>query len=304
MTRSHGPLPAVAVLLFVGSGLMAPAARAAARAADELSSSPQTASSQLTSSQPAEATQAAEGPAFPLPTLRTPLPVLQERFVGVASRATRFDWRSTTAMVGVFASELIERNNFAAVRLGLLGRRALGDLVIEGGVSWAASFATSSSDLIALTPYRQAGRPARLELEANVAYPLAEGVTTASAWFVPPAELVLNVIGGARYLLYPQLFFSERPPSDIPFGLGTAASIVSPVLTDEDVVILERDATPSMAIDRARLQVLLGVGTDVYFQPGIFFAPRALVAIPVLAPLSSTSLGFFWEVTALVGFAW
>jgi hypothetical protein len=239
-----------------------------------------------------------------LPTKRTPLPVLQERFVGVASRATRFDWRATTAMVGLIGSELIERNNFASVRLGILGRKAVGDLVVEGAVTWADSFATKSSELIALTPYRQAGRPARLELEANVAWPLAEAVTTSSPWFVPPAELVVSAVGGARYLLYPQLFFAERPASDLPVGLDTAASVVSPVLTDSDVLVLENGAVPGMAIDRARVQVLVGVDTDVYFRPGVFVSPRALLAVPLLAPFSSTSLGWWWELSAVVGYAW
>jgi hypothetical protein len=225
------------------------------------------------------------------PTTRTPLPLLQERFVGVASRATRFDW-------------LIERNNFASVRLGVLGRKALGDLVVEGAVSWANSFATSGSELIALTPYRQAGRPARLELEANVAWPLAEASTTASLWFLPPAEIVVNAIGGARYLLYPQLFLAERPSSDLPFGVDAAVSVVSPVLSDSDVQVLERDAVPGMAIDRARLQTLLGLGTDVYFPPGVFVTPRALLAVPLLSPFSSTSVGWWWEMSAVVGFAW
>jgi hypothetical protein len=239
-----------------------------------------------------------------LPTTRTPLPLLQERFVGVASRATRFDWRNTTAMVGVIGSELIERNNFASLRLGIVGRKAVGDLVVEGAVTWADSFSTTSSTLIALTPYRQAGRPARAELEVNVAWPLAEAVTTASPWFVPPAEVVVSAIGGARYLLYPQLFFAERPPSGLPPGFDTAASILSPIVTDSDVLVLEQGAAPGMAIDRARVQVLTGIATDVYFRPGIFVSPRALLALPLLAPVSSTSLGWWWELSAVVGYAW
>jgi hypothetical protein len=268
---------------------------------------PATATSTETSTEPAhDAKQATTLTATPqdLPTTRTPLPLLQERFVGVASRATRFDWRATTGMVGLVGSELIERNNFASVRLGVLGRKAVGDLVVEGALTWADSFPTTSSSLIALTPYRQAGRPARAELEMNVAYPLAEAVTTASPWFVPPAEVVVSAVGGARYLLYPQLFFAERPQSDLPVGLDTAASVVSPVLTDGDVLVLEEFAAPGMAIDRARVQVLVGVNTDVYFRPGVFVSPRALLAVPLLAPFSSTSLGWWWEMSAVVGYAW
>jgi hypothetical protein len=239
-----------------------------------------------------------------LPSTRTPLPLLQERFVGVASRAVRFDWRSRTGMVALIGSELIERNNFASVRIGLMGRKAVGDLVVEGAVLWADSYATSGSELIALTPYRQAGRPLRLELEANVAWPLAEASTTASLWFLPPAEIVISAVAGGRYLLYPQLFFAERPPSDLPFGVDTALSIASPVLSDSDVVVLERDAVAGMAIDRARVQTLVGLGTDVYFPPGVFVSPRALLALPLLAPVSSTSIGWWWELSAMVGFTW
>ncbi|MBM4280244.1 MAG: hypothetical protein FJ137_05635 [Deltaproteobacteria bacterium] len=239
-----------------------------------------------------------------LPSTRTPLPLLQERFVGVASRAVRFDWRSRSGMVALVGSELIERNNFASVRLGVMGRKAVGDLVVEGAVLWADSFSTSGSELIALTPYRQAGRPLRVELEANVAYPLAEASTTASLWFLPPAEIVISAVAGGRYLLYPQLFFAERPPSDLPFGVDTAISVVSPVLSDSDVVVLERDAVAGMAIDRARVQTLVGLGTDVYFPPGLFVSPRALLALPLLAPVSSTSIGWWWELGAVVGFTW
>jgi hypothetical protein len=238
----------------------------------------------------------------PLPAERTPLPLLQERFVGVASRAIRFDWRSRTAMVGVVANELIERNNFASVRAGVLGRKAFGDLILEGAVVWADSFATSGSEIIALTPYRQAGRPARAELEVNVAYALAEGVTTAMPWFLPPAELVLHAVAGARYLLYPQLFVGR--PADLPADLTTAASIVSPVLSDDDVRVLERSAAPGMAIDRSRLQVLVGLATDVYFAPGIFVSPRALIAPPLVGAFTQTSLGWWWELGLVGGVAW
>jgi len=76
------------------------------------------------------------------------------------------------------------------------------------------------------------------------------------------------------------------------------------VLSDSDVVVLERDAVAGMAIDRARVQTLVGLGTDVYFPPGLFVSPRALLALPLLAPVSSTSIGWWWELGAVVGFTW
>ena len=43
----------------------------------------------------------------------------------------------------------------------------------------------------------------RFEIDADAAYPIAEGVATSRPGFVPATELVFSGEGGLRYLYYP-----------------------------------------------------------------------------------------------------
>jgi hypothetical protein len=227
---------------------------------------------------------------------RTPVQALTEHFVGSTSRAVRFDWRRSPVMVGLAVGEVVEKNNFSQQRYGLLGRKAFSDLILEVGVQLYLSDDTPSSELLALTPYRQAGRPAHLEIDLNVGYALAEGVVTPLASFIPPAEVALVALGGVRYLGYWQTF-PDRPIQDI--GL----SLASPQLGQIELERLDADAPEAMAIDPARLHALVGLGVDTYLQPGLWVSPRAMLAVPILVPVTNTSLGFFWELTLVVGWA-
>jgi|GEM_PF-986239 len=227
---------------------------------------------------------------------RTPVQALTEHFVGSTARAVRFDWRRAPVMVGLSAGEVVEKNNFSAQRYGLLGRKAFSDLILEVGVQLYLSDDTASSELLALTPYRQAGRPAHLELDLNLGYAIAEGVVTPLAAFMPPAEVALVALGGVRYLGYWQTF-PDRPIQDI--GL----SLASPQLSQIELERLDRDAPEAMAIDPARLHALVGLAVDTYLQPGLWVSPRAMLAVPVLVPVTNTSLGLFWELTLAVGWA-
>ena len=227
---------------------------------------------------------------------RTPVQALTEHFIGSTARAVRFDWRRSTIMVGLSAAEVVEKNNFSAQRYGLLGRKAFTDLIVEVGVQLYLSDDTPSSELLALTPYRQSGRPAHLELDLNVGYALAEGVVTPLAAFMPPAEVALVALGGVRYLGYWQTF-PDRPIQDI--GL----SLASPQLSQIELERLDTDAPEAMASDPARLHALVGLAVDTYLQPGLWVSPRAMLAVPVLVPVTNTSLGFFWELTLAVGWA-
>jgi hypothetical protein len=227
---------------------------------------------------------------------RTPVQALTEHFVGSTTRAVRFDWRRSPVMVGIAAGEVVEKNNFSAQRYGLVGRKAFSDLILEVGVQLYLSDDTPSSELLALTPYRQAGRPAHLELDVNVGYALAEGVVTPLAAFMPPAEVALVALGGVRYLGYWQTF-PDRPIQDV--GL----SLASPQLSQIELERLDNDAPEAMAIDPARLHALVGLAVDAYLQPGLWVSPRAMLAVPVLVPVTNTSLGLFWELTLVVGWA-
>jgi hypothetical protein len=227
---------------------------------------------------------------------RTPVQALTEHFVGSTARAVRFDWRRSPVMVGVSVGEVVEKNNFSAQRYGLLGRKAFSDLILEVGVQLYVSDDTASSAQLALTPFRQAGRPGHLEIDLNVGYAVAEGVVTPLAAFMPPAEVALVALGGVRYLGYWQTF-PDRPIQDI--GL----SLASPQLSTIELERLDRDAPEAMAIDPARLHTLVGLAVDTYLQPGLLVSPRAMLAAPVLVPVTNTSLGFFWELSLVVGWA-
>jgi hypothetical protein len=226
----------------------------------------------------------------------TPVDELAERMIGSASRPVRFDWRRSPVGVAFVASELLERNNFGATRLGLTARRAFGDAIGEIGANYCWSWPTDSSELLALTPYRQAGRPNRFELDLNVSYAVAEGVVTPLPDLLPAAEMVFLGTAGLRYLIYPEAYRD--------FTLQDAAlASASPGLTQKEIDNLEDSRLPGMQVDGGRYGILAGISLDIYFQPGVYVTPRALVNIPVLAVTNGSRLGFWWETSIGVGYA-
>ena len=228
---------------------------------------------------------------------RTALQALNEHFLGTASRPVRFDWRKANVMFVGRLTEVIERNTFGQWQVGVMARKAFGDILVDGGVNAFFATDTDSSRQLALTPFRQAGRPNHFQLEANVGYAVAEGVVTPVLGFLPPAELALVAWGGARYLVYPASFTGTGSFTDV------AASLVSPQLSEGEIIRLENSGPAGMQIDRARVHALVGASLDVYLQPGVIIAPRAMVALPLLAPVTGTALGFFWELGISVGYA-
>lgn len=238
-----------------------------------------------------------------------PVERLTEHFLGTASRPVRFDWRRSLFALGLTGSELLERNNFGSFRLGGVARRAFLDVMVEVAVNYVFVNGTESSELLALTPYIQAGRPPRLEIDGNVSYPLFEAVVTPVIDLIPPAEFVLFGTAGVRYLLYPQAVVGDRDWESLDTWRDTetwrevGASLLSPSLTDEDRLVVERDVLGGMLLDSARVHALAGLTLDIYYQPGLFISPRAMIAAPVLTPVSGTQLGFWWEMTLAVGYA-
>jgi len=221
---------------------------------------------------------------------RTPFEVLNERMIGVASRAVRFDWRKKRLGVGVIGSQLLELNNFSSARFGGLVRRPLGSFMGEIAITRVWTWGSSSTDRLALTPYRQAGRPSRLELDVNVGYPLAEGVATSRPGFFPATELVFSANAGIRYVYYPGAL------SGATFG-EVARALVAPRLLAKELANLESKLPPGMQIDEGRYNLLTGLSLDVYFQTGGFLSPRAMIALPI----TGTDLGFWWELTFSAG---
>ncbi|HEX5751631.1 MAG TPA: hypothetical protein VFZ09_35745 [Archangium sp.] len=225
---------------------------------------------------------------------RAPLDTLTERMIGAASKSVRFDWRKSTLGLGLIGSELLERNNFGSTRFGLMARRPFGKFMGEVALSRAFTWGTDSTDKLALTPYRQYGRPSRIELDVNVGYPLAEGVVTALPGFFPATELVFSANAGLRYLFYPGAMGGMK-------FQDVATSLLAPRLTDHELGQLEASRPGGMQIDPARYGLLTGLSVDVYFGSGGFLSPRAMMAVPLLGFVTGTGLGFWWELSLAVG---
>jgi hypothetical protein len=227
---------------------------------------------------------------------RTPVEVLTQRMIGAASRSVRYDWRKSQVGLGLLGSELLERNNFGSSRLGLFVRRPLGGFHGELAVTRAFTWSTLSTRKLALTPYRQHARPSRFELDLNLAYPLAEGIVTAWPRFFPPTELVFSVNAGGRYLFYPGALRGASLRQ-------VAGALISPQLSERELENLEPTRPGGMQIDPARYSVLAGLSLDLYFQTGGFISPRAMVALPLLTPVNDTGLGWWWELSLGLGWA-
>lgn len=168
--------------------------------------------------------------------------------------------------------------------------------MLELAVTYSYAYETPSSRTLALTPFRQYGRPSHWEIDFNVGYAIAEGVVTPLASFMPPAEMVLVAYGGLRYLVYPDGMLG-RPLQDVGLDLAT------PQLSEAERERIEPKTPGGMLLDSARYHTMAGLSLDVYFQPGIFISPRALVAVPLLTPVTASGLGFWWELSLSIGYA-
>ncbi|MEZ4316666.1 MAG: hypothetical protein R3F61_04160 [Myxococcota bacterium] len=256
------------------------------------------AQSETASETPSETPDGSPLPATedPLSPYRTKFDVLTERTIGTASKPVVFDWRRTTAHVAVTGDFLFELNNFNSLRAGGMVRVPTAGMVVEIGASYARVWDTPSSRLLALTPYRQPGRPNRIDLDIAVALPLAEGVITASPRFFPAAQLVFDVYAGFRYSIYPTGWGGMRPGRVL-------SAIFSPSLTEKEIENLDDARLDAMQVDPGRYGLMVGFGNDLYFEQGFFVSPRVMLSLPILAPASGTELYFWADVTLAVGMA-
>lgn len=246
---------------------------------------------------PAASSEAPAAPADdPLGPHRVPFPELAERTIGTASQPVEFNWRRSTAQVAITGDQLYELNNFNSLRVGAMARLPSGNMVVEVGASYVRTWDTPSSELLALTPYRQPGRPDRMELDLTLGIPLAEGVVTLSPRFLPALQLVLNGYAGFRYLLYPDAFAGMKAGK-------VFSSILSPSLSQDEIDNLDDRRPDSMQVDSGRYGLMVGVGNDLYFKQGFFLTPRVMFAVPVLAPVSGTDLLLWGEFSLGVGLA-
>ena len=229
-------------------------------------------------------------------SFRAPVDVLTERMIGVASRAVRFDWRRKSYGIGATGGTLLEMNNFRSRRIGASARRPYGNMMGELALSWVETVSSPSSRKLALTPYRQIGRPSRLELDVNLGYPIAEGVATSRPGLFPATEIVFSAQGGLRYLHYPGAI-KGADIREIGEMQEMARTIFAPLLTGKELRYLEEKRPGGMEVDRARYNLMSGVGADLYFHSGGYVAPRAMIALPG----TGSGLGWWWELTLDAG---
>ena len=224
---------------------------------------------------------------------RLPMDRIREEMLGVTSRAVRFDWRKSSVGVGLIGSQILELNSFASARVGALVRKPLGDFMVEFALTRVFTWGSDSTRKLALTPYRQLGRPSRFELDVNLGYPLAEGVVTPRLKFLSAAELVFSADVGFRYLFYPGAL-AGASAGDV------VKSIFAPKLSEREVSNLESQRLPGMQVDSGRYDLLAGFSLDVYFHSGFFLSPRVMFALPVFGA-NDTRIGAWWELSFAAG---
>ncbi len=236
----------------------------------------------------------AEAPS--LGRFRLPWELLVDKTVGTTSKPVRFDWRRTTVHVGGFAAQPAEFNNYNSFRAGVLARVPSDALMYEFGLSYVWVFETESSQRLALTPYRQPGRPERLEIDFSIGVPLAEGVITSwPSWF-PAAELVFSAYFNLRYLIYPSGFEGVK-------FRNILGSSLSPRLSDDEIENLDDSRLPGMEVDRTRYTLYAGLGTDIYFDFNMFVAPRVMISVPLLAAIAESQMRLALEFSLAIGAA-
>lgn len=240
------------------------------------------------------ATTTADEPA--LDRFRMPWEALIDKTVGTASKPVQFDWRRSNVHIGALAAQPAEFNNYNAFRTGLVVRLPTDTLMWEIGASYVFVFDTDSSRKLALTPYRQPGRPDRFEIDVSMGVPLAEGVVTAWPSFFPAVELVFSAYVNLRYRLYTGSWSGLR------FG-EVVEAIISPEITDEEIENLEDDRLPGMEVDRTRYGLYAGLGTDIYFDFGMFVSPRILLSVPLFAALADSKMLYGIDFTLSIGAA-
>lgn len=304
--RGRPVLLALSVLLVArtapaaegGTGETAtPRPQGAAAGTEEVSAAPAEGTKVTPSAAEAAADPALTPPATPdgdpatgLRRFRVMFDRLVDRALGKTARPVRFDWRKATVGVGGMISQLSELNSFRSARFGGVVRVPTSQLMLELGVSWVWTGETESTRLLALTPFRQTARPSRLELDLNVHFPVAEGIVTVWPSFLLPMEMVFSLSGGFRYLHYWGALEGARFRTYV-------GSLFVPQLTRRELNNLEEKRLPGMAIDTARYGTMVGFNLDIYMSNGVFVAPRAMVALPLLAGSTGTELGFWWELT-------
>ena len=227
---------------------------------------------------------------------RTPFPVLVERTLGSTSRPVAYEWRRSKVQVAVTGAQPVELNTFQSLRAGAAVRLPRNGLLWDLGLSGAWTWDTDASQALALTPYRQSGKPDRLELDAHLGVPLAEGLVTARPRWFPSVQMVFVGWVGLRYAIYPGSLEGLR----VREGL---AALFRPTLGEAERANLEDARLDAMVVDPTRYTPLLGLGNDLYIRQGVFFSPRVSVALPLTRLAEPSALGWWGEASLAAGVA-
>lgn len=232
----------------------------------------------------------------PLAPYRMPFDVLMDRAIGSAAQPVAFNWRRTTVHVAGYGDFLFELNNFNSARGGGMARFPSGNVLYEVGVGYVRVEDTWSSELLALTPYRQPGRPSRMELDFNVGFPLAEGVVTARPRFFPALQMVFMGWAGLRYSLYPMSFDGMK-------AREIGGALLSPALTETEIDNLDARRLDAMEVDPLRFTVVAGIGDDIYLRQNVFLSPRVTFNVPLFNLAVESDLWFWGDLSVVGGVA-
>jgi hypothetical protein len=225
---------------------------------------------------------------------RVPLPALSNRILGQTFRPAVLDWRNSSYLIHPSFGQLLELNNFETTRLGLAMRIPNDGMQLKFGLSYAHVAATHSSELLAKTPYRQAGRPSRIEADFGIESPVAEGILSQLLTFIPEAQVVFSLQATLRYLYY---MGSTK-------GMSTRSTLgawFSPRLTEMELQNLRRKAPAGMYLDQARINGGAGFAADVYFASRMYVNQSLTLMTPMLAP--DSGLAYMWDLSLGVGYA-
>ncbi len=227
---------------------------------------------------------------------RTSVNELLQQTIGTTTRSLRFDWRKSPIHVGLTAGQLLELNNFNSWRTGATLRVPLEDFLIDLQASYVYVRDSRSSELMALTPYRQAGRPTRFELDLGLQWPIAEGVVTPRFNWLPTVDLSLSLYAGIRYFIYPGIYRFDGV-------LQTVRQLLSTELTTDELADLEDTRLLAMDVVPNRYSSLAGFSTDIYMRFGLFFNLKTLIHIPIGSNETVLNAWWWYELSASMGMA-
>lgn len=224
----------------------------------------------------------------------TPLDDILKSQVGSVARASVYLWRQKTLLLSFDAGQLVEMNAFESKKFALMARFPGESMTFQLGLSRIFVAGTDATDALELTPYRQAGRPSRYELDSGIDLTISEGVANQLFDFYPLGQMVLSFQARLRYLIYPTTSkkgaFKDK-----------MRSLFAVELSDEDFDDLSRTAPAGMAVERGRLNALVGLRFDHYAVSGFSLNANLLLALP-LRVSDNDELKSWWEMAVGVGY--